>query len=61
MADATPEQPKQNPLEQLLAGLRSKIRAEAAKGAREEVRPWVVLALALSAYAVYRSTRRTRG
>jgi hypothetical protein len=36
---------------------KSRIRAEAAAGAREAVMPWVVLALALSVLALSRKAR----
>lgn len=37
---------------------RQAVRDEAAKGARDAMMPWVLLALALSLYAVNRKARR---
>ena len=59
MADAQPT-PEPSPIEQLLAGIKGKIREEAAKGARDEVRPWVLAALALAGLALWRTRKRGR-
>jgi hypothetical protein len=44
----------------LMQNIKAEVRAEAAAGAREAVKPWVFLAVGLALYAIEQSKRGRR-